>query len=87
MLDSSSFSYFKELNPRRWVYVEIPKPSRVELKCRLFFRWHLFLPEFCHDIRLIVFLFHAQHLEKVFARESRVSIFESLTPSTKETVH
>jgi hypothetical protein len=24
----------KELNPRRWrVYVEIPKPSRVELKC------------------------------------------------------
>jgi hypothetical protein len=24
---------FKELNPRRRVYVEIPKPSRVELKC------------------------------------------------------
>jgi hypothetical protein len=23
----------KELNPRRRVYVEIPKPSRVELKC------------------------------------------------------
>jgi hypothetical protein len=23
---------FKELNPRRRVYVEIPKPSRVELK-------------------------------------------------------
>jgi hypothetical protein len=25
--------WFKELNPRRRVYVEIPKPSRVELKC------------------------------------------------------
>jgi hypothetical protein len=24
---------FKELNLRRRVYVEIPKPSRVELKC------------------------------------------------------
>jgi hypothetical protein len=24
--------WFKELNPRRRVYVEIPKPSRVELK-------------------------------------------------------
>jgi hypothetical protein len=24
----------KELNPRRRVYVEIPKPSRVELKCQ-----------------------------------------------------
>jgi hypothetical protein len=24
---------FKELNPRRRVYVEIPKPARVELKC------------------------------------------------------
>jgi hypothetical protein len=24
---------FKELNPSRRVYVEIPKPSRVELKC------------------------------------------------------
>jgi hypothetical protein len=24
---------FKELNPRRRVYVEIPNPSRVELKC------------------------------------------------------
>jgi hypothetical protein len=23
----------KELNPRRRVYVEIPKPARVELKC------------------------------------------------------
>jgi hypothetical protein len=27
------YSRFKELNPRRRVYVEIPKPSRVELKC------------------------------------------------------
>jgi hypothetical protein len=26
---------FKELNPRRKVYVEIPKPARVELKCSL----------------------------------------------------
>jgi hypothetical protein len=26
-------SWFKELNPRRRVYVEIPKPARVELKC------------------------------------------------------
>jgi hypothetical protein len=26
---------FKELNPRQRVYVEIPKPSRVELKCNL----------------------------------------------------
>jgi hypothetical protein len=25
--------WIKELNPRRRVYVEIPKPSRVELKC------------------------------------------------------
>jgi hypothetical protein len=25
--------WFKELNPRRRVYAEIPKPSRVELKC------------------------------------------------------
>jgi hypothetical protein len=25
--------WFKELNPRRRVYVEIPKPARVELKC------------------------------------------------------
>jgi hypothetical protein len=25
--------WFKELNPRRRVYVEIPKPVRVELKC------------------------------------------------------
>jgi hypothetical protein len=25
--------WFKELNPRRRVYVEIPKPSRVELRC------------------------------------------------------
>jgi hypothetical protein len=24
---------FKELNPRRRIYVEIPKPSRVALKC------------------------------------------------------
>jgi hypothetical protein len=26
-------SVFKVLNPRRRVYVEIPRPSRVELKC------------------------------------------------------
>jgi hypothetical protein len=26
---------FKELNPRRRVYVEIPKPARVELKCSI----------------------------------------------------
>jgi hypothetical protein len=25
--------WIKELNPRRRVYVEIPKPARVELKC------------------------------------------------------
>jgi hypothetical protein len=28
-----SFVIIKELNPRRRVYVEIPKPSRVEQKC------------------------------------------------------
>jgi hypothetical protein len=28
-------SSFKELNPRRRVYVEIPKPARVELKRNL----------------------------------------------------
>jgi hypothetical protein len=27
------FSRFRELNPSRRVYAEIPKPSRVELKC------------------------------------------------------
>jgi hypothetical protein len=26
-------SRFKELNPRRRVYVETPKPSKVELRC------------------------------------------------------
>jgi hypothetical protein len=31
-----SFAWFKELNPRRRVYVEIPKPLRVELKCSNF---------------------------------------------------
>jgi hypothetical protein len=30
--------WLKELNPRRGVYVEIPKPSRVELKCSHVFR-------------------------------------------------
>jgi hypothetical protein len=25
--------WLKELNPRRRVYAEIPKPSRVEIKC------------------------------------------------------
>jgi hypothetical protein len=29
----ASVTLLKELNPRRRVYVEIPKPVRVELKC------------------------------------------------------
>jgi hypothetical protein len=32
-MPTSAMFLIKELNPRRRVYVEIPKPSRVELKC------------------------------------------------------
>jgi hypothetical protein len=31
--DQRRWVWLKELNPRRRVYVEIPKPARVELKC------------------------------------------------------
>jgi hypothetical protein len=33
MVNVTIINIFKELNPSRRVYVEIPKPARVELRC------------------------------------------------------